>query len=466
MNAGTYEIFDTFDGNTNYDAVPTKTDSGKAVVIATTTPTILATGGPPVVVGTGAPLSASATLAAGVNETGTVTFSLYGPSNVKVYVDVVNVSGNGTYNTSMGVSSGSLVPNVAGTYQWVVTYSGDSNNKSAMTTLGRTPEVAIGPGATVVGTTLYLVGGSGNDQVTIQHAGSNTSGATGIVVTGRVNGLNLNNLRYNPPPTTIIVVGFGGNDSVFEEATLSVPVIVSEGSGNDSVQLGQGNNSVTVGNGYDHIQLGVGSNMVVAGNGNDQVVLGVPSYGYGPPPRNAPPTGNSTVIVGNGNDCIQVAGGNNTIQAGNGHDTVSAGDGNNTITVGNGGGIITVGNGSNVIVAGNGNNSICAGSGNNLIVGGLGHDTIVAGNGNNILIDGCVQLTQAGDTLNKVLADWTSDIQHGDTAAQIAALITPRLNVTFNRTNANTIQAGRGFDWFWATYAHDHTNIKKTDLLN
>jgi hypothetical protein len=35
-----------------------------------------------------------------------------------------------------------------------------------------------------------------------------------------------------------------------------------------------------------------------------------------------------------------------------------------------------------------------------------------------------------------------------------------------NTTNANTLDAGRGLDWFWVIYGNDSTNRKATDLLN
>ena len=314
------------------------------------------------------------------------------------------------------------------------------------------------------------MGGNGSDLISIQKFGS------GIQVFGSLNGTNLIFKDYTPAPSVIDIVGFGGNDFISEGSGLTVPVVVSEGNGNNTIVLGQGNNSVTVGNGNNFIQLGSGSNTV-----RGRKRLGFCHAGHRQWPRSAGNSsvtvgngndsiqaagGNNTIQAGNGNDWIQVGGGNNTIQAGNGHNTVETGNGNNVITLGNGSEFVVVGNGNNVVTAGNGTNYISAGNGNNLIAGGLGHDTIMAGDGDNILIDGSVQLTQAGDTLSKVLADWTSDIQHDDTASQIAALIAPRLNVTFNKTNANTIEAGRGFDWFWATYAHDHTNRKPTDLLN
>jgi hypothetical protein len=38
--------------------------------------------------------------------------------------------------------------------------------------------------------------------------------------------------------------------------------------------------------------------------------------------------------------------------------------------------------------------------------------------------------------------------------------------VTFNTRNTNTLLAGSGLDWFWATYANDKLNRKATDLLD
>ena len=53
---------------------------------------------------------------------------------------------------------------------------------------------------------------------------------------------------------------------------------------------------------------------------------------------------------------------------------------------------------------------------------GLGQHTVQVGNGSNILIDGSVQLTQTGDTLGKVLADWTNDVLNdGSNPTKLAA---------------------------------------------
>jgi YVTN family beta-propeller protein len=72
----------------------------------------------------------TATLAGGSAPTGTITFKLYGPgdptcSNAPVFTDIVNVAGNGDYQ------SPDFTPAEAGTYRWTADYSGDANNDPA-----------------------------------------------------------------------------------------------------------------------------------------------------------------------------------------------------------------------------------------------------------------------------------------------------------------------------------------------
>jgi hypothetical protein len=72
----------------------------------------------------------TATLTGGDDPTGTITFQLYGPDNagctgVPIFTDPETVNGNGSYQ------SGAFPLTAAGTYRWVVDYSGDANNRSA-----------------------------------------------------------------------------------------------------------------------------------------------------------------------------------------------------------------------------------------------------------------------------------------------------------------------------------------------
>jgi Ca2+-binding RTX toxin-like protein len=498
--AGSYQWVATYSGDSNNSNA--STPNSAAVTVSQASPGITSAPGGAVVIGTGAPLTASATLAAGYGETGAITFTLYNPGNVSVYTDVVTVTGNGTYNTSAGSGAGSAIPTLAGAYQWVAAYSGDSNNTSISTLRGATPEIAVSPGSTLVGTTLFLVGGAPasntSNQLTIRPLGASATGSTGIQVQGRLNGANVN-LTYTSPPTLITFVGSNGNDAITFDPNLTIAAAIHEGNGNDTIQLGQANNTVTLGNGNDNVLLGAGNNIVTAGNGNDNVIVvnagnnsitlgngndNVLALGAGnntitlgngndnvqagnaalpTPPHSAettPKVGNEVVSLGNGNDNLLLGQGDNSVTLGKGNDNLRAGNGNNSVIVGNGNDITSLGDGNNLVVEGNGNDLVQVGNGDNLIVGGLGKHTIQVGNGSNILIDGSVQLSLNGDTLAKVLSDW---MQYGSADA---ASLRARLHVTDNTSDANTLTAGSGRDWFWETDAQDHTNRKVTDLLN
>ena len=106
--------------------------------------------------------TATATLDKGAGLTGpkgTISFRLYGPNNAMcggapVFTSTRSVSGNGTY------TSDPFTPTAAGTYQWVLSYSGDADNWGAMTVCGDlagavvatprllTPTLALAPPAT------------------------------------------------------------------------------------------------------------------------------------------------------------------------------------------------------------------------------------------------------------------------------------------------------------------------------
>jgi hypothetical protein len=72
-----------------------------------------------------------AVLSGGTNPTGTLTFTLTGPSSIiPVDTETVAVNGNGTYTTPTGFTL-PTTGTVAGTYQWTVSYLGDANNSPA-----------------------------------------------------------------------------------------------------------------------------------------------------------------------------------------------------------------------------------------------------------------------------------------------------------------------------------------------
>ncbi len=89
----------------------------------------------------GGSVSDSATLAAGFNPTGSITFNLYGPGDTScttsLFSSSATVSGNGPY------ASGTFTPATTGTYEWVASYGGDSNNAGAAASCGASGESVL-----------------------------------------------------------------------------------------------------------------------------------------------------------------------------------------------------------------------------------------------------------------------------------------------------------------------------------
>jgi hypothetical protein len=95
------------------------------------TPT-LATQQSSAAVGLGEPIFNVATISGGVNPGGTVKFELFGPNNgscsgAAIFTSIIPVNGNGNY------ASASFMASTPGVYNWVVTYSGDSDHTGGAT---------------------------------------------------------------------------------------------------------------------------------------------------------------------------------------------------------------------------------------------------------------------------------------------------------------------------------------------
>ena len=152
---GTYQWVASYGGDSNNNPVAS-TSGDEPEVVSPASPTITTTAGPTVVVGSGAKLTDSAALAGGFNPTGTITFTLT-LNGTTVDTETATVTGNGTYSTPTG-----FVPTATGTYQWVASYGGDSNNNPVASTSGDEPEV-VSPASPTITTTAgpTVVVGSG-----------------------------------------------------------------------------------------------------------------------------------------------------------------------------------------------------------------------------------------------------------------------------------------------------------------
>jgi hypothetical protein len=115
------------------------------VTVTKATPTLI-TSPQPSSGTTGSSFSDDAALSGGFQPGGQIGFEVFGPNDPQctggpVYSDTVIVSGNNTY------TSGAFTPTQPGTYQWLVTYTGDANNVSVVSTCGDEPITVQSPTA-------------------------------------------------------------------------------------------------------------------------------------------------------------------------------------------------------------------------------------------------------------------------------------------------------------------------------
>ena len=113
-------------------------DSGETSVVAEAMPTITSEATDTTI---GGEIEDTATIAGGQSPGGTITFEAFGVEDelcegIAVFTKTVPVSGNGDYGST------GFTPEPAGTYQWVVSYSGDTNNTPAEAECGEEGETS------------------------------------------------------------------------------------------------------------------------------------------------------------------------------------------------------------------------------------------------------------------------------------------------------------------------------------
>jgi hypothetical protein len=126
--AGTYRWIASYSGDANNNTVSGAcNDANESVVVSKKSPTITTTASAGVVVGS--TISDIAHLSGAYNGTGTITFKLYGPNDTNCLAGAIStttatVAGDGNY------PSPAFTTTQAGTYRWIASYSGDTNNNA------------------------------------------------------------------------------------------------------------------------------------------------------------------------------------------------------------------------------------------------------------------------------------------------------------------------------------------------
>jgi hypothetical protein len=179
-SAGTYYWTASYSGDSfNGGASTACRDANESSVVNKKQPSVTTNAAGPVTIGS--PISDTATLAGATSGAGgTITFHLYSDSacanDVSTGLSPVAVSGNRDYN------SGNFTPSSAGTYYWTASYSGDANNKLAVTACGDANETSVvnkkQPSLTTNAAGPVTIGSPISDTATLAGA---TSGAGGTI---------------------------------------------------------------------------------------------------------------------------------------------------------------------------------------------------------------------------------------------------------------------------------------------
>jgi hypothetical protein len=180
---GTYQWVAHYGGDAN-NASATSACGTEAVTITKGTPTITtdASAGGPV----GVQIHDTAQVSGGDNPTGTVTFSLYSPSNPGCLTNPDSGLGSlQSWTVTLGQDGSAVVPvpgyttMQVGTYQWVAHYSGDANNVSVTSACG-TETVTVGKASPNI-TTNASEGGPVGTQIDDTAMVTGGDGPTGTV---------------------------------------------------------------------------------------------------------------------------------------------------------------------------------------------------------------------------------------------------------------------------------------------
>lgn len=238
----------------------------------------------------------------------------------------------------------------------------------------------------------------------------------------------------------------GSDDDVIQAGAGNDTVV--SGAGNDSIDAGIGNDSVASGSGDDTILGGAGADTVISGAGADVIYGGAEAdslMGEGD---------NDAIYGGDGADYVDGDSGDDTLYGDAGADTLVGDDGNDVMYGGADDDQIYDAGGNNLAFGGAGNDLIFMASGNDTIDGGTGNDAMSGAGGDdtfalsdnfgNDTITGGETGETSGDTLD--LSSTTTGVRVDLTSANPESGSVSDGTSTATFTEIENIVLGRGAD--------------------
>ena len=194
-----------------------------------------------------------------------------------------------------------------------------------------------------------------------------------LLVTGGA-GVNVFDLRSVtttsfPLLTSVIVTCGTGNDTVYGSSFA------------DAIQGDDGNDTFRGYNGNDTLRGGNGRDVLYGGNGND-VLSG--------------DADNDLLFGERGNDTLNGGAGNDTLHGDNSGDTIS---GNDALSGGAGADQLNGYGGNDTLIGGADNDTLRGGNGNDIVIGGSGSDSIDGGSGTDTVLGGSGSGRDLGDLI-------------------------------------------------------------------
>jgi Ca2+-binding RTX toxin-like protein len=240
--------------------------------------------------------------------------------------------------------------------------------------------------AALTGVTHQSVTTNADGTVSIEGEGS-SAGDIGVALDGPISSLQvtydngedaalsggggISDLKFTIPPALDYIVEGSDGDDLIDADYLGDPEgdrvdnsDALDGSQDDFIDAGDGNDTILAGEGNDSIDAGYGNDSVEGGAGDDTLRGG---------------WGDDTLIGGDGNDRLEGLYGNDLIYAGAGDDHVFGRDQDDLIYGEDGNDTLIGSKGTDTVWGGDGNDTLAGSQGNDEMHGGAGNDLVFIG---------------------------------------------------------------------------------------